>query len=164
VELVGRRDWQQLLQYDELTRELRAGRVLCGFTALTPAFAPTFKRVRDASLAHTDLTGLASESSDGEAGASYYSPKRMPSYTDRVLYKSLPGFAPRLQELAFESLECVSSSDHKPVRASFRLGVLPGAEGVDVRASGRDSFELCVSQLRVSPIESNFLAVLSSFV
>lgn len=48
-----------------------------------PAFAPTFKGIRG------ETTG--------------YSSKRIPSYTDRILWKSLPGHAPNLELLQFVS-------------------------------------------------------------
>lgn len=48
-----------------------------------PAFAPTFKTFRGK-----------------EEG---YSTKRVPSYTDRILWKSLPGHAPNLDLLEFDS-------------------------------------------------------------
>jgi hypothetical protein len=38
--------WGELLQYDELQRELAASRLLPGFQAAIPCFPPTFKRVR----------------------------------------------------------------------------------------------------------------------
>jgi hypothetical protein len=45
--------WNELLALDELNRELAAGRVLNTFTALQPAFFPTFKRSRDMFLPST---------------------------------------------------------------------------------------------------------------
>jgi hypothetical protein len=41
---------EELLELDELTREILAGRVLCGFKALTPNFPPTFKVTSYASI------------------------------------------------------------------------------------------------------------------
>ena len=51
----------------------------------------------------------------------HYDAKRIPAYTDRILYRSLPGFAENLQLLSFECCEGVTSSDHKPVKTSFEL-------------------------------------------
>lgn len=44
---ITKEKWPELLALDELGREMRAKRVLCGYTALTPEFPPTFKRIRD---------------------------------------------------------------------------------------------------------------------
>lgn len=58
--------------------------------------------------------------------ARFYNLQRMPSYTDRVLTKSLGGFADNLELRQFESCEDVLSSDHKPVRAFFELQTTQG--------------------------------------
>ena len=44
---ITKEKWPELLALDELTREMAAGRVLCGYTALEPLFPPTFKRIRE---------------------------------------------------------------------------------------------------------------------
>ena len=48
-----------------------------------------------------------------------YVTKRIPSYCDRVLYKSLPGFEPSIRVTEYEACTAYDSSDHKPVRAGF---------------------------------------------
>lgn len=53
------------------------------FQTEPPSFAPTFKTMRG--------------KKEG------YSAKRIPSYTDRILWKSLPGHAPNLELLEFVS-------------------------------------------------------------
>jgi hypothetical protein len=45
--MITKEKWPELLALDELNREIAAKRVLCGYTALTPSFPPTFKRTRD---------------------------------------------------------------------------------------------------------------------
>ncbi|CAN0369194.1 unnamed protein product, partial [Scytosiphon promiscuus] len=82
-DLVEASNWPKLWEADELLRELRAGHLLAGFHTEPPAFAPTFKGVRG------ETTG--------------YSAKRIPSYTDRILWKSLPGHASNLELLQFVS-------------------------------------------------------------
>lgn len=47
ISLIAEENWSNLMEFDELNRELLAGRVLPGFTAPMPAFPPTFKRVRN---------------------------------------------------------------------------------------------------------------------
>ena len=128
-DLITNQNWKQLLQYDELNRELSAGRVLEGFTALQPSFPPTFKRVRGSSLAFTyepiedDAPNslaksriLTATSPSPTAVVSsdpinplvdYYSRKRLPSYTDRILHKSLPGFRDHLT-MVIDSIQLYS--------------------------------------------------------
>lgn len=72
-----------------------------------------------------------STASDSELRV-YYSEKRLPSYTDRILYKSLPRFSSdeHIRPLYFESCEIASSSDHKPVRACFEIKLVDGLHGI----------------------------------
>lgn len=144
-EWISDENWAALLEKDELLRELRASRLLVGFVALTPSFPPTFKRKRNVFISNdhpsvpdsclqqpntTDLDEMAKVEADVEEEdlhtkwhdlKKFYDLKRMPSYTDRILYKSLPGHTKSLEELSFESIEAVLTSDHKPVRGVFRL-------------------------------------------
>lgn len=70
-------------------------------------------------------------SSSGESVVSeFYNAKRMPSFCDRVLFKSLPTFAKNLRALFFESCENALSSDHKPVRAGFSVSLTKGAGSI----------------------------------
>lgn len=58
MSLISHEKWSDLLQYDELNRELLAGNLLPGFTAAMPSFPPTFKRSRHLhipKLLNTDL-------------------------------------------------------------------------------------------------------------
>ena len=50
-----------------------------------------------------------------------YNIKRLPAYTDRVLYKSYPGFRNNLKVTEFTSVPAFTTSDHKPVRAQFEV-------------------------------------------
>lgn len=126
---IVREQWDEILQHDELNREIAAGRVLaCGFKAMQPRFPPTFKRVRGKSIMKHAETGsyittapVAEAAEPTEAVSSFYDKKRIPSYTDRILYVSLPGMSRYLKPGAFTSCEDVSSSDHKPVRGEFSL-------------------------------------------
>ena len=56
----------------------------------------------------------------------------MPSYTDRILYKSMPTFNGCVKTMFFESCEEASSSDHKPVRAGFEISLSKGEYGIYV--------------------------------
>ena len=107
--LITNRNWSSILELDELNREIKGGRALCDFTPLTPTFPPTFKRIRQSAIESSTTTNI-------ENPLLYYNKKRLPSYTDRILYKSLPGFKKNLIVTGFESVEQIQSSDHKPVR------------------------------------------------
>ena len=60
----------------------------------------------------------------------FYDKKRIPSYTDRILYKSFSGFKKNLQFLNFKSCENVPSSDHKPVYCDFLLQTTDGGNSI----------------------------------
>lgn len=45
----------------------------------------------------------------------------MPSYCDRILYTSLPGYREKIQLDYFSSIESLRTSDHKPVHAAFTI-------------------------------------------
>ncbi len=122
--MVKLEQWKELLELDELNREIKAGRILNQFTALQPNFPPTFKRSRQAML---PLSMSEVDNFDD-----FYNEKRIPSFTDRILYKSLPAFAKCIQPLYFDSCEHATSSDHKPVRAGFKLDICKGKEDIFV--------------------------------
>lgn len=138
--------WDLILEKDELNRELAAGRVLKGFTALPPDFPPTFKRVRQKTIStvherkapsllqETELDKkeyqLSDDPNSGNFVGSYYDKKRIPSYTDRILIQSLPAFKKNLGHEWFRSCEEVSSSDHKPVLARFNLRTTTGLKDI----------------------------------
>ena len=93
---------------DELLWHLAQHRILAGFVTGECAWPPTFKRVKG--------------SRDG------YNLKRVPSYCDRVLFKSLPGLESDLTLIEYEACDDFISSDHKPVRAQFVMKAIPDIE------------------------------------
>jgi inositol polyphosphate 5-phosphatase INPP5E len=71
------------------------------------------------------------------------SKQRAPAYTDRILYKYKPpamGFrrgsagvggvhtVPTIECLAYDSVQSITTSDHKPVWALFRNAIRPGLD------------------------------------
>jgi hypothetical protein len=54
-----------------------------------------------------------------------YNPARIPSWCDRVLWKSLPGFANMITSTLYEACPHYKTSDHKPVRAGFTVRLPP---------------------------------------
>jgi hypothetical protein len=132
--MIVKEQWKELMNYDELNREIAANRVLNGFTALQPSFPPTFKRIRGEKIQAINTTSQkwnlrrasSAEDSSEKTIEAYYHHKRIPSYTDRILFKSLPTFENWCSSLFFESCEAANSSDHKPVRAGFNLYLSEG--------------------------------------
>lgn len=117
------KNWAEILAKDELNREIVARRALTGFTPLMPHFPPTFKRARGKEIVNEDV---------GSDVTTYYHHKRWPSYTDRILYKSMPNFQRNLMNLDFTSFENVTTSDHKPVKADFIIIPTKGAHDIRV--------------------------------
>lgn len=156
LNLIKEEKWAKLLAFDELDRELAAGRVLPGFRAVTPSFPPTFKRTRYMMIeklvsSSFEYTMHRSCKSGKEvlppaevrpSVASFYDKKRIPSYTDRVLYRSLPGFVDNIQPVSFVSCEATTSSDHKPVVCSFDLTTTGGLSNIIKSSSSNRAFDL----------------------
>mmetsp|Transcript_14644 Transcript_14644/g.55362 ORF Transcript_14644/g.55362 Transcript_14644/m.55362 type:complete len:816 (-) Transcript_14644:342-2789(-) len=105
LDLINSGDFETLYRMDELQQFIRSNVIFCGFDTPVPDFKPTFKVKR-------------------EQGVSY-NEKRIPSYTDRILYKSLPGMQKNLNLQFFKSHEEFSSSDHKPISALFNVRTIP---------------------------------------
>ncbi len=136
--MIVREQWTDMLQLDELNREIAAGRILNGFVALQPAFYPTFKRSRNLSIVTQkhrpshDHLGKGNFVPEERVVSEFYNEKRMPSFTDRILYKSMPAFAADVTPRFFEACEQTMSSDHKAVRASFSVRISEGGAGIRV--------------------------------
>lgn len=94
-------EWDTLWSYDQLRNCQRAGDIFVGWEDATISGEPTFKVER-------------------QAGCKYIT-KRVPSYCDRVLWKTGSGYEGDIRLLAAQGHPEVSSSDHKPVSADFAL-------------------------------------------
>ena len=95
------KDWILLNRYDELASALRNKDCLAGFRTPYCNFDPTFKVSRK----------------DGYE----YNPKRSPSFTDRILFKTADQLEPAIQALLYEPIEHFTTSDHKPIRGAFTI-------------------------------------------
>ena len=105
LDLVEKSEWETLYSADQLHRTQMNAHELAGFKEGTYNFAPTFKVRRQE--------------------GTEYNPQRIPSYCDRVLWRSLHPFVDDVQQTCLESLVNVSSSDHKPVRSQFTVFTRP---------------------------------------
>ncbi|OQR98644.1 phosphatidylinositol-3,4,5-trisphosphate 5-phosphatase [Achlya hypogyna] len=99
--LVMAKDFATLYANDQLQHQLAEGKALAGWSTAPCDFPPTFKRVR----------GRETE----------FTRQRVPSYCDRILWTSLPGYASHLKLLKYACVETISTSDHKPVFGAFEL-------------------------------------------
>eukprot|EP00039_Didymoeca_costata_P001178 m.50393 g.50393 ORF g.50393 m.50393 type:complete len:579 (-) comp10667_c0_seq2:163-1899(-) len=90
-----------LYKCDELQGCLDRQEVLLGFETWKPTFSPTFKVIR--------------------WRPNEYVKNRIPSYCDRVLLKSLPGYKDKIDQIMYQSCKEYVSSDHKPIRAGFSI-------------------------------------------
>merc|ERR1711968_245244 len=101
-ELIQHRAFAELLKHDQLSRSIETGKALVGFHEAPINFAPTFKLHR------------------GNASATAYQHKRIPSWCDRVLWSALSEeLEQQIKCTLYESIPSVTTSDHKPVRALF---------------------------------------------
>lgn len=101
IAMVKTGKYPQLLKQDQLKASQRSGEAFVGFTEIEPDFPPSFKVLRQKGVEHKE--------------------QRVPSYCDRVLWKSMPQWKDRVQPLSQRMLADVSTSDHKPVCATFNI-------------------------------------------
>ncbi|KAG0151172.1 hypothetical protein CROQUDRAFT_651379 [Cronartium quercuum f. sp. fusiforme G11] len=94
---------ERLLAADQLRYQMESGKVFEGFEEGVIKFRPTYKF---------------------DVGTSDYDTsekQRIPSFTDRILY--LPGRTNDVEVISYNSDEIPKMSDHKPVGATFSVGV-----------------------------------------
>lgn len=146
--------WAWVKKKDVLSRRLQRGLLFSGFTEPSISFPPSFKwRVGAKADDYTEgavleaayVTGPQSYLPEVDRGSSTTntSAKWTPSYTDRILTRSLPAFASRLAVGAYDlcdhgPLTCIS--DHRAVAQALTVlidttYVLPKSE--DLREKGR---------------------------
>ncbi|KAK9450024.1 Endonuclease/exonuclease/phosphatase [Limtongia smithiae] len=100
-QLVNKADYNGVLAWDQLRREIKEESVLFGFQEGCISFPPSYKY--DIGTSTFDTSEKA----------------RIPAYTDRVFFTPYPS----LSLLDYESFMHYISSDHKPVAASFELRI-----------------------------------------
>lgn len=102
------------------------------------------------SIANSREDGIVSLMNGVENISDFYNTVRLPSYTDRVLYRSLPMFETHLKVDSFTSVEAALSSDHKPVQARFRLTLTPDPiKAIRVRPGRESAYVLQFNKLKV---------------
>ncbi|RXM92194.1 72 kDa inositol polyphosphate 5-phosphatase [Acipenser ruthenus] len=106
-------DMSRLLQYDQLSKEMKDGSVFQGFKEAPIQFPPTYKF--DVGCDIYDTT----------------TKQRTPSYTDRVLYKSR--HKGDIKVVKYTCCSTIKSSDHRPVLGVFQVKVRPGRDKQDAK-------------------------------
>ena len=100
----------ELWKHDQLSREMAAQRAFLGFSEGPMwSFEPTFKLKRAAGLAYTA--------------------QRSPAWCDRILLRSVPGFA--IAQRGLGAPPSIHTSDHKPLVCFYDLWVPPPAPPLD---------------------------------
>eukprot|EP00466_Bigelowiella_natans_P002896 jgi/Bigna1/130552/aug1.11_g5260 len=130
VKKIENEKYDVLFSCDQLSTEMRKGRVLCGFKEGSYHFPPTFKVLRQKELAYTE--------------------ERSPSWCDRILWHSLT--KEYVQQLSLKPAMDIATSDHKPVSAVLRLPTynLPGLTRSTVA-----SVKIGLDQKSLNPVYSN---------
>ncbi|XP_066940437.1 inositol polyphosphate 5-phosphatase E isoform X2 [Macrobrachium rosenbergii] len=100
----GNDAYQRLLQWDQLSQARNRGEAFSEFEEGPITFAPTFKY--DPGTDHYDTS----------------SKQRVPSYTDRILFKSSRG---SVKCCSYDACPLFRTSDHKPVSGTFQCQIRP---------------------------------------
>jgi len=110
MEFIAEKNWNALLRRDQLKREIEQNTAFMNFEEEIIVFKPTYKF----------SIGSSSEYSEEK-------PVRVPAWCDRILWKTLP--RDDLSHESYGSCDEITTSDHHPVFATFklttRLGNLP---------------------------------------
>ena len=101
--IVDKEEWRELNKADELFRALRNKDCFMGFQTPPCYFPPTFKVER-----HSGYV---------------YKENRRPSYTDRILWKTLQKLEENVNCVSYEPIRDFVSSDHKPIRGAFEISL-----------------------------------------
>jgi len=149
--------WQELLRYDELQYTIESLEVLHDFHESTIRFPPTYRRMKGLVCKDfTDPEALKESYSWQVTEADGSVSQRTPSYTDRILWHTLPAMANggcRCE--SYEQLESIRSSDHNPVAASFDVQINQGATTPSNDPKWAASvFQVSISELLWQPLDN----------
>ena len=118
--MVDEKKYSTVLSYDQLNAAKKDGLAWSGFEEGAIHFAPTFKVLKK------------------QAGEGHYKKQRVPSYCDRVLFKSAPHVKGNVHVKKYQGCPQVSTSDHKPVIADLHINVSrPPLEVYSFQSGGR---------------------------
>jgi len=138
IDAVNEGTVSDLMKYDQLWREKGSGRVFKGFTEAPVRFNPTYKFDRG-----TDIFDSSAK-------------QRVPAWTDRILYRSKAKDA--IECHCYEAVPELKSSDHRPVMASFSVGLHQG-NSIPCPSVGYQTANLMMSMLQRHKLERGLLPV-----
>ena len=104
VTLYKGKQWGAIMAHDQMVREMARQKVFVGFSEPLIEFAPTYRWERER------------EEFSWKRG-------QAPSYTDRILSRSLPGVAAKLESQHYDSATFMWGSDHRAVGAGYTLAL-----------------------------------------
>lgn len=107
IQFLDRKEFDTVLNHDQLSQQIRERKVLTGFKEKSITFSPTYKYA----VGTNDFDDNKPGNNDKA---------RAPSYTDRIFYKPSTSLTPT----EYGSLMEYTISDHKPVYATFELTTL----------------------------------------
>ena len=115
LDLIFKSDFQSLLKYDQLRNQIEQKKVFNNFQEGTIKFKPTYKYTvkEDTYDIIKNSSGQASISGSGSSKV------KLPSWTDRVLWKTNDGTSAKL--IQYSCINTITISDHKPVYALFNV-------------------------------------------
>lgn len=104
VDLVQKQEYDILYESDQLRKEMAAGRTFKGWKEEQPLFKPTYRYTKNTDQ-YNDAKG------------------RIPAWCDRILWKLGDPVNLPLRITTFNDVDALKTSDHKPIYATFTLGV-----------------------------------------
>eukprot|EP01103_Thecamoeba_quadrilineata_P007170 TRINITY_DN1696_c0_g1_i1.p1 TRINITY_DN1696_c0_g1~~TRINITY_DN1696_c0_g1_i1.p1 ORF type:complete len:669 (+),score=118.43 TRINITY_DN1696_c0_g1_i1:1842-3848(+) len=104
IELIKQKDWESLHQVDQLDRENKSHSAFIGFQEGKINFSPTYRFIRGSKIYNDEK-------------------QRIPSWCDRVLWKTLPQ-CPALVQTSYNSSDQIMTSDHSPVYSTFNIPIM----------------------------------------
>lgn len=105
--LLRKSDYMNLLLQDQLTKEILKGNIFQGFSEQPIGFSPTYKY---------DFFSDQYDTSEKQ---------RVPSWTDRILFKSANGSEGGLVGIGYSACSTLLDSDHRPVYGMFKAVLKP---------------------------------------
>lgn len=108
--LASQKRYAEIARLDELRNEMSNNVVFSGFSEAPLDFPPTFKVER------------------GNGTALQYQDMRLPAYCDRILHRSRPSHSSHVRWREYSCVQCIDTSDHKPVYGVFDVVIPKRAE------------------------------------
>eukprot|EP01104_Vermistella_antarctica_P015379 TRINITY_DN5039_c0_g1_i1.p1 TRINITY_DN5039_c0_g1~~TRINITY_DN5039_c0_g1_i1.p1 ORF type:complete len:330 (-),score=70.82 TRINITY_DN5039_c0_g1_i1:93-995(-) len=100
IKLIAEKKWEVLVEADQLKRSIREGKALTGYEEGEINFPPSYKY------------------KEGMEDVYQTTPKRVPSYVDRILWRKGNERVVVTQK-TYTAIDTITTSDHHPVRAEF---------------------------------------------